>query len=333
MEMYMRKFRLLCALLLLVVVAAPLFAAGADSGYKVTKRIAIGGDGGWDYLTFDQASRRLFIARANRVMVVDVDGGKLLGEIPGTNGVHGVAIAAKAARAVASNGKDNSVLIFDLKTLAAVGTVKTGGKPDAILFEPLTGLVATSDGASNDVTLVDVEKAAAVGTIALPGRPETGVSDGKGKIFVNLEDKGAIAVIDILARKVVATWPLAGCEEPTGLAYDAANRRLFSGCHNSTLVVVDADSGKNVQKLTIGAGVDAVTFDAGKKLVFTSNGEGNVSVVRQESADKYSSYENVPTAPKAKTIALDAEKHRLYTVTNIADASGKPTFHLLVIEQ
>jgi DNA-binding beta-propeller fold protein YncE len=335
MEMFMRKLRFLCTVLLMVIAAAPLFAAGADSGYKVTKRIAVGGDGGWDYLTFDQASRRLFIARATRIMVVDVDGGKLLGEIAGTNGVHGVAIAAKAGRAVASNGKDNSVLIFDLKTLAPVATVETGGKPDAILFEPLTGLVATFDGASNDVTLIDPEKGAAVGSIALPGRPETGVSDGKGKVFVNLEDKAEIAVIDIKARKVVGTWPLVGCEEPTGLAFDAANRRLFSGCHNSVLVVVDADSGKNVQKLTIGAHVDAVTFDAEKKLVFTSNGEGNVSVIRQDEADKYTSYENVPTLAGAKTIALDAEKHRLYTVANVAaaNAGGKATFHVLVIEQ
>ena len=331
----MRTLRFICTVLLLAMLAAPLFGAGADSGYKVSKHIAIGGEGGWDYLTFDQTSRRLFIARATRVMVVDVDGGRLLGEIPGINGAHGVAIAAKAGRAAASSGKADSVLIFDLKTLAQVATVKTGGKPDAILFEPLTGLVAAFDGATNDVTLIDPEKAEAVGKVALPGRPEFGVSDGAGKVFVNLEDKNAIAVIDIKARKVIATWPLDGCEEPTGLAFDAANRRLFSGCHNTTLVVMDADSGRNVQKLTIGARVDAVVFDAAKKLVFTSNGEGNISVIRQDSADGYTSYQNVATAVGARTIALDAAQHRLYTVATVAspDAAGKPTFEVLVVEQ
>jgi DNA-binding beta-propeller fold protein YncE len=330
----MRNFRFLCTCLLLSLVAAPLMAADAapaESGYKVARSFVVGGEGGWDYLTFDAASRRLFIARAARVQVVDVDSGKLLGEISGTAGVHGVAIAG--GRAAASSGKADSVLIFDLKTLAPLGTVKTGVKPDAIFFETLTGLVVACDGGSNELTMIDPEKVAAVGSIALPGRPEMGVSDGKGKVFVNLEDKNAIAVVDIKNRKVVDTWPLAGCDEPTGLAFDAANRRLFSGCHNSTLVVVDADSGKNVQKLTIGEGVDAVTFDAAKKLIFTSNGEGNISVVRQDAADNYTSYANVKTAPRAKTLALDPEKHRIYTVTNVADAAGKPAFTLLVLEK
>ncbi len=332
----MSTFRFLGTTLLLAIVAAPLFAADSapDSGYKLTRRIAIGGEGGWDYLTFDATSRRLFIARATRVQVVDVDSGKLVGEITGTNGVHGVAIA-NAGRAAASNGKADSVLIFDLKTLVAIATVKTAVKPDAILFEPLTGLVLAFDGGSNEVTLIDAEKAVAAGSIKLPGRPETGVSDGKGRVFVNLEDKNAIAVIDIKARKVIGTWPLVGCEEPTGLAFDGATNRLFSGCHNSTLVVVDADSGKNVQKLTIGAHVDAVAFDAVKKLVFTSNGEGNISVVKQVSANEYTSYANVATAPGAKTIALDAAQHKLYTVANVAglENGAKPVFTLLVVEQ
>jgi len=332
----MRTCRFLCTTLLLAMIATPLFAADAatDSGYTLTKRIAIGCEGGWDYLTFDASSRRLFIARATRVQVVDVDSGKLVGEITGTAGVHGVAIA-NAGRAAISNGKADSVLIIDLKTLAPIATVKTGVKPDAIFFEPLTGLVLAFDGGSNEVTLIDAAKAVAAGSIKLPGRPETGVSDGKGKVFVNLEDKNAIAVIDINARKVVGTWPLAGCEEPTGLAFDGATNRLFSGCHNSALVVVDAASGKNVQKLTIGAHVDAVVFDAAQKLVFTSNGEGNISVVKQVSADEYTSYANVTTGPGAKTIALDAAQHKLYTVANVAgpESGAKPVFTLLVVEQ
>jgi DNA-binding beta-propeller fold protein YncE len=319
----------------MLTLTGALVQAQTSSGYKVSRRVSLGGEGGWDYLTFDTEARRLYVARATRVMVIDVDAGKLAGEISNTLGVHGVALVHKLGRGVTSNGKDNTASIFDLKTLALIATVKTGGKPDAILCDSFTGFVLTFNGASNNVTLIDPEKAVAVGTIALPGRPETGISDGLGKVFVNLEDKNAIAVIDMKARKVVATWTLDGCEEPTGLSFDSGSRRLFSGCHNSTLVVVDADSGKNVQKLTIGNHVDAVTFNKQKKLVFTSNGEGNISVIRQESADKYSSYENVPTAQGTKTLALDPDKHRLYTVANVLspESPAKGTFHLLVIEQ
>jgi hypothetical protein len=259
----------------------------------------------------------------------------LAGEIPNTNGVHGVALVHKLGRGVTSNGRDNSATIFDLKTLVPLATVQTGAKPDAILFDPFSGLVLTFDGKSNDATLIDPEKAVAVGAIALPGRPETGVSDGKGKVFVNLEDKNLIAVIDMASRKVLASWPLTGCEEPTGLALDAANRRLFSACHNGVLVVVDADSGRNVQKLAIGNGVDATAYDKDAGLVFTSNSEGNISVVHQEGPDKYSSFANVPTQPGAKTMALDGAKHAAYTVANApADASGKPgAFELIVLEK
>jgi DNA-binding beta-propeller fold protein YncE len=268
-------------------------------------------------------------------MVVDVDGGKLVGEIPNTNGVHGVALVHKLCRGVTSNGRDDSATIFDLKTLAPIATVKTGGKPDAILFDKFSGLVLTFNGKSNDVTLIDPEKAVAVGTIALPGRPEMGASDGKGKVFVNLEDKSLVAVIDMTARKVVASWPLTGCEEPTGLAMDIAHRRLFSGCHNGTLVVMDADTGRNLQKLPIGNGVDAAAYDKEAGLIFTSNGEGSISVIRQQGPDQYTSLANVPTQKGAKTMALDASKHVVYSVANgAADASGKAgAFQLIVLEK
>jgi WD40 repeat protein len=309
--------------------------AQKPSGYKVSQRITLGGEGGWDYLTFDGEAHRLYISRATRVMVFDVDGGKLVGEIANTNGVHGIALVHKLGRGVTSNGRDNSATIFDLKTLATIATVKTGAKPDAILFDSFSGLVLTFDGKSNDVTLIDPEKAVAVGTIALPGRPEFGASDGKGKVFVNLEDKNMIAAIDVATRTVTASWPLNGCEEPTGLAMDTGKRRLFSGCHNGTLVVVDADTGRNVQKLAIGNGVDAAAFDKEAGLVFTSNGEGNISVIKQESADKYSSLENVATEKGARTMALDAGKHVVYSVANgVADASGKAgAFELIVVQK
>ncbi len=331
----MRYFRNLCLTVLMMALTGTLAQAQKPSGYKVSRRITLGGEGGWDYLTFDGEARRLYIARATRVMVVDVDSGKLVGEVPNTNGVHGVALVHKLGRGVTSNGRDNSITIFDLKTLAPIATVQTGAKPDAILFDSFSGLVLTFDGKSNDATLIDPDKAVAVGAIALPGRPETGVSDGKGKVFVNLEDKNLIAVIDVASRKVLASWPLTGCEEPTGLALDTTHRRLFSGCHNGVLVVVDADSGRNVQKLAIGNGVDAAAYDKDTGLVFTSNSEGNISVVHQEGPDQYSSLANVPTQPGAKTMALDGGKHVAYTVANApADASGKPgAFELIVLEK
>lgn len=330
----MRFLRFVCLTLLMLTLSAALQAQN-PSGYKVSQRITLGGAGGWDYLTFDGEARRLYVARATRVMVIDIDSGKTVGEIPDTNGVHGVALIHKSGRGITSNGKANTATVFDLKTLAPIATIKTGGKPDAILFDRFSGLVMTCNGQSNDATLIDPEKAVAVDTIALPGRPETAVSDGKGKIFVNLEDKNQIAVIDVAARKVLATWPLTGCEEPTGLAIDRANRRLFSGCHNGTLVVVDADSGRNVQKLAIGNGVDAVAYDKKAGLVFTSNGEGNISIIQQEGPDKYTSFANVVTQKGAKTMALDSSKHVAYSVASAAaDASGKPgAFELIVLEK
>jgi DNA-binding beta-propeller fold protein YncE len=315
--------------------SASLAYAQETSGYKVSRRITLGGEGGWDYLTFDGDAHRLYIARATRVMVFDVDGGKLLGEIPNTNGVHGVALVQELGRGITSNGRDNSATIFNLKTLAPIAVVKTGEKPDAILFDNFSGLVLTFNGKSNNVTLIDPEKATAVGTIALPGKPETGVSDGKGKVFVNLEDKNQIAVIDMTSHKVTASWPLIACEEPTGLALDVADRRLFSGCHNETLVVVDADSGRNVQKLAIGSRVDAAAFDKEAGLVLTSNGEGNISVIRQDGPDHYTSLDNIPTQSGARTMALDTRKHVVYSVANAdGDKSGKPgVFELIVVEK
>jgi DNA-binding beta-propeller fold protein YncE len=318
--------------LILATLGISQLSAQQESGYKLNRKITLGGEGGWDYLTLDASSHRLFVTRATRIMVVDVASGKLVGEIPDTAGVHGVALLPSSGRGVTSNGKEDTATIFDLKTLVPIAKVKTGGKPDAILFDPFSGLVLTFNGKSNSVTLIDVSKAQAVGSIDLPGRPETGVSDGKGRVFVNLEDKNQLAVIDVAARKVVAAWPLPGCDEPTGLAFDVANRQLFSACHSGVLVVIDADSGRNVAQVTIGAGVDAAAFDAQSKLIFTSNGEGTLSVIRQESADKYVSLANVPTQKGARTMALEAETHTIYTVAPGAAVDGKgAAFELLVV--
>jgi DNA-binding beta-propeller fold protein YncE len=311
--------------------------SGAQSAptYKVRREIKLGGEGGWDYLTFDAPTCRLFIARATRVMVVDVDSGKLLGEIPGTPGVHGVALVPKLGRGVSSNGRDDSATIFDLKSLKPIATVKTGGKPDAILFDERSGHVLTFNGRTNNVTIIDPEKAVAIGTIDLPGRPETGVSDNQGKIFVNLEDKNMVAVIDLDAKKVLNTWNLEGCVEPTGLSIDRKNRRLFSGCHNGVLVAMNADSGQNVARLPIGRNVDATAFDPEKQLIFSSNGEGTISVIRQDSPTQYSSLENVTTWPGARTMALDLDRHAIYTVANLGSTPDKKNpgeFGILVVD-
>jgi DNA-binding beta-propeller fold protein YncE len=296
-------------------------SSGAQNknAYHVTRTIPLGGDGSWDYLRFDPDGKRLFVSRATRVMVVDLAHGKLAGEIPDTAGVHGVALVTGAHRGVTSNGKANTATIFDLGTLQTIATVPTGDKPDAILWEPFSKTVLTMNGRSNTITIIDPQAGKAVGTITLPGRPETAVSDQKGKVFVNLEDKGQIAVVDMAQRRVLSTWDLAGCTEPTGLAidiHDGAHTRLFSACHSGVLVVVDAATGKNVQKLAIGNGVDAAAFDPATQTVFTSNGEGSISVIQQLSADSYRNVETVPTLPGAKTMALDPDNHLLYTVAN-----------------
>jgi DNA-binding beta-propeller fold protein YncE len=310
-----RSLSFLFVALAAVLVTAIASAAQTTSGYHVAKTLEIGGEGGWDYVNFDASSNRLYIARATRVMVVDVESGKLVGELPGTNGVHGVALVSKLGRGVSSNGKDNSATIFDLKTLKPIATVKTGEKPDAILYDKFSGYVLTFNGGSNTATVIDVEKAEAVATIALPGRPETGVSDGQGKVFLNLEDIAHVVVIDMKTNKVVNDWKLEGCEEPTGLAMDKKNRRLFSGCHNQVMPILNADNGQQLATLPIGKGVDAVAFDPETQLAFSSNGEGTLTVVHEDSPDTFSVVENVQTQPGAKTMALDPKSHNIYLVS------------------
>jgi DNA-binding beta-propeller fold protein YncE len=312
----MRVFGAIIVSLSLISFAGNVLQAQRHDTYQVTRTLDLGGDGSWDYLTYDRDAHRLFITRSTRVMVVDLNSGKLVGEIPDTFGVHGVALVPGLHRGVTSNGKANTATIFDLDTLKPIATVPTGEKPDGILWEPFTGLVLTMNGHSNSVSLLDPNAGQAIGSIPLPGRPEAAVSDKHGEVFVNLEDKAQIAEIDMKKRAVVNTWSLDGCTEPTGLAIDSDHRRLFSGCHSGVLVVVDADAGKNIQKLPIGNGVDAVTFDPLTRTIFTSNGEGSVSVIEQLSADSYRNLENVQTLPGAKTMALNSVEHVIYTVAN-----------------
>ena len=295
--------------------AIPSIAAdSAKPAIKVISRLKLGGTGGWDYLSFDATRRHLFVSRGDRVLVIDVDGDKQIGVIPNTSGVHGIAIAQDLHRGFTSNGKTDSVTVFDLDTLKTVATVNgTGQKPDAILYDNASHHVFTFNGKSGDVSVIDPAKNAVVATIALPGRPEFGVTDNSGHIFVNIEDKSELTQIDSSSNKVLHTWSLAPCESPSGLAIDAAHQRLFSVCDNRTMTVLDAQDGHRVASVPIGDGPDAVTFDSGDDMIYSSNGEsGTLTAVHEDDADHYTVVATVPTQISARTQALDPQKHRVY---------------------
>jgi YVTN family beta-propeller protein len=305
--------------ILLSSIAAVCLLSGplhAEAGYRLKTQFKLGGEGGWDYLAFDSAGKRLFISRATKVVVINAQDGSVAGEIPGTAGVHGIALAPDLGKGFTSNGRDNSVTVFDLKNLKVLSTIKIKGEnPDAILYEPATKRVFTFNGKSKDATVIDAQKEGVVATIPLGAKPEFAAADGMGGVFVNIEDTSELASIDAAKAVLVKKWPLAPCEEPSGLSIDAKNRRLFSGCHNKTLAVVDADTGKVVATPPIGQGVDAVAFDPETSLVFTSNGEGTLSVIHEDSPDAYSVVENAKTQKGARTMALDTAGHDVYLVT------------------
>jgi len=300
--------------LILLVTAAALAAAGP--GYKVVNTYKVGGDGGWDYLTADAAARRLYISRATHVIVLDLDSGKSVGDIGDTPGVHGIALAPELGRGFISNGREGTVSIFDMKTLATSGKVKVGDNPDAILYDPATKRVFTFNGKSQDSTVIDAEKGTVLGTIKLDGKPEFAAADGQGGVWVNIEDKSELVSIDPSKLEVKSKWPLAPCTEPSGLSLDKKNRRLFVGCDNKMMAVVDADSGKVLATPPIGEGVDATAFDDGTGLAFAScGGDGVLTVVKEDSPEKFSVAENVPTQAGARTLALDSKTHQVFVVT------------------
>jgi hypothetical protein len=307
------RIRWMPTLAALLLAAAAL--AAAAPGYKMVNTYKVGGDGGWDYLTADAAARRLYISRATHVVVLDLDSGKPVGEVGDTPGVHGIALAPDLGRGFVSNGREGTISIFGLKTLATSSKVKVGENPDAILFDPATKRVFTFNGRSQDATAVDAVKGTVLGTTKLDGKPEFAASDGEGEIFVNIEDKNELVAIDPNKLEVKAKWPLAPCESPSGLSIDRKHRRLFVGCENRMMAVVNADTGKVLATPVIGDGVDATTFDDQTGLAFASCGEGVLTVVREESPDKFSVAENVPTQPGARTLALDSKTHNIFVVT------------------
>lgn len=308
-----------------VVLLSALAMAG-ESGYRITTTYQIGGDGGWDYLTLDPASRHFYISRGTHVMVIEADTGKPAGDIPDTPGVHGIALAPELGRGFTSNGREGTVTIFDLNTLKAITKVKAGDNPDAILYDPASKRVFTFNGRSHDSTAIDAANGNVVGTIKLDGKPEFAVSDGKGEIFANIEDKSEIVAIDPAKLEVKATWSLApGCDSPSGLAMDRKNRRLFAGCENQVMAVVDADSGKVIATPAIGKGVDAARFDQASGLAFASCGMGVLTVIHEDSPDKFTVLENVPTQPGARTMELDEKTHEVFLVTAKFGPPAAPT--------
>lgn len=307
----MRSF----SITLLVVLGVGACLAQGPSGYHLLNRIEVGGDGGWDYLIVDSNSKRLYVSHATHVVVIDTATDKVVGDIPGTNGVHGIAFDEKTGKGFISDGRDNNVTIFDLKTLKVLGTAPTGKNPDAIIYDPGSKRVFTFNGGSNNTTAIDAADGKVAGTIDLGDKPEFAVSDGKGTVFVNIEDKNEIVAFDSVKLTVKAHWPIAPGEEASGLAFDIKNMRLFAVCSNKKMIVMDATNGKVVADLPTGAGTDAAGFDPESKYAFASNGDGTLTVIREDSKDKFTVVENVKTEPRARTMALDAKTHKVYLPT------------------
>jgi len=317
----------------IVVSPLALALAFAQSGYHQIKKIGISGDGFWDYLTTDPATGRIFVSHGTEVDVVDGQKGEVTGAITGLKLVHGIALAPEFNHGFISDGAANQVVIFDMKTLQKVGEVAAGMNPDGIIYDPATKRVFAFNGRGASATAVDAEKGTLAGTVTLEGKPEFPAPDGKGHVYVNIEDKSEVMDIDAKALTVLHKWPLAPCEGPSGMAMDTKTRRLFSGCDNKMMAVMDADTGKVVATVPIGDGVDATWFDPETKYVLNSCGQdGVLTVIHEDSPDKYSLVENVKTEKSARTMALNPKTHTVYlSVAQVemlppaeGDAKGRP---------
>ena len=297
----------------------------AQSEYKILSRIHLEGDGGWDYLTVDEATNRLFVSHGTMVQVVDLSTGMLAGTIPDLKGVHGIAIAGNLNKAFISCGRDSSVVVVNLKTLKFMAKVKvTGANPDAILYDPYSHKVLTYNGGSANATVLDAKTLKVVETIPLDGKPEFSVTDGKGKIYVNNEDKNMVYVINAKTLKVEQKWSITPGEEPTGLAIDKVKHRLFS-VTDKQMIILDSETGKVVANVPIGERVDGVVFDPGKKRAYSSNGEGSVTVVEEVNENEFRVVETITTQPGARTIGINTKTHRIYLSTAEFGPTPEPT--------
>lgn len=325
--MKVRNLSGLAVLTLALLAALPALAAepSGGSGYHVMQKLEVGGEGGWDYLIADGAGRRVYVTRGTHVMVLDADSGKVVGDIPQLSGIHGVAIAPEAGRGFISDGRASEVVIFDLKSLKVLDRVKSGENPDAIIYDPATRQVFAFNGRGKSATVIDAASGKVTGTISLAGKPEFATSDGKGRVFVNLEDKNATVALDAKKLTVLQTWQLEGCEEPSGMAIDRAHGRLVVGCGNKVMEIVDTDDGKVVAKLPIGEGVDANGFDPGTGYAFSSNRDGTLTVAHEDSPDKWVVVDNVHTQQGARTMAVDEKTHKVFVVTANFNPPPAPT--------
>jgi YVTN family beta-propeller protein len=315
----------------LILAASAMCMVGAgvsasESRYGVVRKIPIGGQGSWDYLAVDEGARRLYVSHGTQVEVLDVDSGALVGKIVNTPGVHGIAVAPDLGRGFVSNGQSSTVTIFDLKTLKTIAEVPVGKKPDAIIYDPVTSRVFAFNGDSSTATAIQAADGKVAGTVDLGGGPEFAVADGSGYVYDNLEEASQVLKINARSLKVEQRWPTAPCASPSSMAMDRRNRRLFVGCRSKVMAVMNADTGQVIMTLPIGDHVDATAFDPDFQLIFNSNGEGTITVIHQDSPDKYSVVESVKTLPRAKTMALDPKTHQLFLST--AEAGQ---FEILVV--
>jgi YVTN family beta-propeller protein len=310
------KSRLAEVLVCFLMASAP---AIAQSGYHIIKKVTIPGSGGWDYVTVDESARRVYVSHATQVEVLDADSFELVGTIPNTPGVHGIAIASEFGRGFITADKSDSVVIFGLKTLKVLGETKVGKKPDAIIYDPATKHIYAMNGDSDSASVINAADGKVVGTIDLGGGPEFAVSDGKGSVYINLEEKGETVHIDSQNLKVLHHWPLAPGKTATALAFDPQTRRLFAGCRGGQLmVVVDADTGKVITTQPIGERVDAAAFDPATQLIFMSTGGGSIAVFHEDSRDKFTLIESIETNPGSKTMGLDPKTHNLFVPANLS---------------
>lgn len=287
--------------------------AGGDGNYQKITQIPIGGEGGWDILTIDSAGQKLYLSHSTKVAVVDLAKHAVIGEITGTPGVHGFLAIPELGRGFSTNGKESKTSVIDLSTLKTIAKVETGENPDALVYEPRRKGIYIFNHKGDSATVIDATSAKVVTTIALGGSPEFAVVDrAAGRVYCNLEDKSEVVAIDAMQHEVVARWPIAPGEEPSGIALDSKHHRLFSGCHNKMMTMLDTESGKVIATAPIGAGVDGCAFDDATQLVFASCGDGTTTIAREESPEKLTVVQTLPTEHGARTIALDPATHRIY---------------------
>jgi DNA-binding beta-propeller fold protein YncE len=326
----------------LTLTTVTLLFAQSSSSYRITHTYTLGADGSWDYIVPDPPNHRLFIARQNRVMVVDEDNGTLLGEVTGIQGAHGTALAPATGHGFATSGNDQSVVMFDLKTFQPLGRIPAAEDADAIVFDSASNRVFTLNGDAHSSTVIDPKAGTLITNIPLGGKPEYGASAGDGKVYANLTDTSEVVEIDAKAASVARRWSTAPCKQPVAMAIDTAHHRLFSGCRSGVMAVSDYQAGKVVATVPIGAGVDGAGFDAASGNAFASNADGTLTVIHQDSPDQYRFIENVPTPPGSRNMGLDPANHRLFLPSakfGPVPAGGRRgpvlpgSFTLLVIER